>query len=147
MIQKFILIGILAVAGVLFFVPEGPPQEQTQVYHFEQYHYVSDWDYLICALIQIESEDNPYAIGAADDVGVLQITPIYVAEVNRIAGGGYGLEQRTNRDLSIEMFEIYQGHHNPDKDIIKAIRLHNPRAGNAYLQKVLAEYEYLKKYS
>lgn len=96
------------------------------------------WDYLIQALIIVESEGNPNAVGKTNDVGILQITPIYVEEVNRIIDTPkYNLEMRKSVEYSLEMFEIYQAHHNPDKDIIRAIKLHNPRAGQWYTDKVM----------
>lgn len=98
------------------------------------------WDYLIQALIIVESEGNPNAVGKRNDVGILQITPIYVEEVNRIIGTPkYNLEMRKSVEYSLEMFEIYQAHHNPDKDIIRAIKLHNPGAGRWYTDKVISQ--------
>lgn len=96
------------------------------------------WEYLIQALIVVESEGNQLAVGKTNDVGVLQITPIYVEEVNRILDTPkYTLDMRTSIDYSLEMFEVYQSHHNPDKDIARAIKLHNPRAGQWYTEKVM----------
>ena len=105
-----------------------------------------DWSILIEALIQVESEGNRFAVGKANDVGVLQITPIYLKEVNRILQEDvYTLSERTDIDKSIEMFEIYQSRHNPSKNIEKAIMLHNPRAGKSYLNKVLNEFNKIKQ--
>lgn len=105
----------------------------------------TDWERLILALIEVESNGNEKAIGKTNDVGVLQITPIYVADVNRILGfDKYCLNCRVNREKSIEMFEIYQKHYNPNKNIDKAIRLHNPRAGTVYRNKVLNEFKKIK---
>lgn len=98
------------------------------------------WEHLIQALIIVESEGNPNAIGKTNDVGILQITPIYVEEVNRIIDTPkYNLEMRKSVEYSLEMFEIYQAHHNPDKDIIRAIKLHNPGAGRWYTDKVISQ--------
>lgn len=105
----------------------------------------NDWGLLTLALIIVESEGNPLAVGSANDVGVLQITPIYVEDVNRILGVEmYSLADRTDIEASIEMFNIYQAHYNQELDIEKAIKLHNPRAGVEYLNKVLNEYNLLK---
>ena len=96
------------------------------------------WQQLIQAIITVESEGNPLAVGKANDVGVLQITPIYVQDVNRIIDTPkYTLDMRTSVDYSLEMFEIYQGHYNPDKDILTAIKIHNPGAGKWYIDKVM----------
>jgi hypothetical protein len=105
----------------------------------------SDWAYLLEALIHVESEGNRFAVGASNDVGILQITPIYVREVNRILKEErYDLSDRTNIYKSLEMFEVYQEHHNPDKDILTAIKLHNPGAGKWYTEKVMNKFKKLK---
>ena len=96
------------------------------------------WKKFIEALIYVESGGDPYAVGRTNDAGVLQITPIYVEEVNRILGKNtFTLEDRFNTKRSLEMFCIYQQYYNPDKDIEEAIRLHNPRAGSWYKERVL----------
>lgn len=105
---------------------------------------LTEWDYLIAALIEVESEGNPYAVGSSNDLGILQITPIYVREVNRILKDDlYSLDQRTDIDKSLEMFEIYQSHHNPSRSISRAIKLHNPGAGQWYHDKVMKEFNKL----
>lgn len=106
----------------------------------------SDWDIFIEALIEVESENNPQAVGSKDDVGILQITPIYVADVNRILGEeAYFLEDRTDRQKSLEMFGILQNHYNPKLDINKAIKLHNPRASSRYKAKILCKINKIKQ--
>lgn len=106
----------------------------------------SDWDIFVEALIEVESENNPQAVGSKDDVGILQITPIYVADVNRILGKeAYFLEDRTDPGKSLEMFEIMQNHYNPKLDINKAIKLHNPGAGARYKAKILCKINKIKE--
>jgi hypothetical protein len=102
---------------------------------------VNYWDVLIEALIYVESRGDNYIVGNCNDVGCLQITPIYVKEVNRLSNEDYQLVDRTSRKYSIEMFNIVQNHYNPNKDIIKAISLHNPGGGKSYIQKVLTKYK------
>ena len=97
---------------------------------------ISDWDIFVKALIEVESSNNQYAVGKSNDVGILQITPIYVKEVNRISGKSFTLEDRLSIDKSMEMFNIMQDHYNPNRDIDKAIKLHNPKAGNKYSDKI-----------
>lgn len=106
----------------------------------------NDWNILINALIFTESNNNIKAIGKHNDVGVLQLTPIYVKEVNRILKSNkYKLSDRFNRNKSIEMFNIIQSHYNPNKSISKAIKLHNPRSKQSYKNKILAIYKQLKR--
>lgn len=40
----------------------------------------SEWDIFVKALIQVESEGKADAVGKTNDVGILQITPIYVKD-------------------------------------------------------------------
>ena len=111
----------------------------------EQNQEPSEWDIFIEALIQVESEGKANAVGKTNDVGILQITPIYVKDVNRILGEErYTLSCRTNIEKSLEMFEILQNHYNPNKDIEKAIKLHNPRAEQSYRIKIMNQIENIK---
>jgi len=80
-------------------------------------------DYLLEALIQVESRGNENAVGdkhlSRPSVGVLQIRPIMVREVNRILKRHkvkkiYSLEDRYSREKSIEMFYIWQSFHHAD---------------------------------
>lgn len=105
----------------------------------------TEWEVFIKALILTESNGNRLAIGKTNDVGILQITPVYVEEVNRILGENrFTLECRKDIRKSLEMFEIYQSYYNPDKDIEKAIKLHNPKAGLDYKNKILQKLFLLK---
>lgn len=104
----------------------------------------SDWDVMIKALAQIESNGRTDAVGRTNDLGILQLTPIYVKDVNQIPGGqAYTLEDRLDAGKSVEMFNILQGHYNPERCIKKAIKLHNPRAPQSYFNKVMEEYKRL----
>lgn len=107
---------------------------------------VDEWQLLIKALIHVESRGNSRAVGSCDDVGVLQITPIYLREVNRICGEErYVLEDRYDSTKSVEMFNIYQQHHNKKADIVRAARLHNPKAGSKYVDSVMFHYNRIKE--
>lgn len=103
------------------------------------------WSILLEALVQVESEGNPNAIGTKNDVGILQLTPIYVEEVNRILGKNkYNLSHRYNPKKSVEMFKILQEYRNPTHSIEKAIQLHNPTAERDYHDKVVAKIREIK---
>ena len=105
----------------------------------------SEWDIFVKALIQVESEGKADAVGKTNDVGILQITPIYVKDVNRILGEDkYDLSCRTDTEKSLEMFEILQGHYNPSKSIDKAIKLHNPKAPQSYRIKIMNKMKIIK---
>ena len=120
-------------------------EERTDVIKQEIKEEPSEWDIFVEALIQVESEGKADAVGKTNDVGILQITPIYVKDVNRILGEDrYTLAERTDTEKSLEMFEILQGHYNPSKSIDKAIKLHNPRAGQSYRIKIMNQMEIIK---
>lgn len=97
------------------FIPIPLPVKQIEVEVIQQPDIVK-------ALIQIESSgrDNAHNI-SEDAVGCLQIRPIMVREVNRILrkqGGTFRfeLEDRWDREKSLEMFHIWREHHHPDSD-------------------------------
>jgi hypothetical protein len=87
-------------------------------------------DHLLEAMIQVESRGNETCIGdkhlGRPSIGVLQIRPIMVREVNRILKKHkikkkYSLDDRYNREYSIEMFYIWRFYHHPnDSDEIIA---------------------------
>lgn len=88
-----------------------------------------DWHPVIEAIIQVESEGKSDAKRGAS-VGVLQITPVMVAECNNILKQRklrkrYTLADRKSRQKSIEMFLLFQSWFNPKHDIELAIRSWN----------------------
>lgn len=102
---------------------------------------INTWSIFIEALIWVESKGDEKAIGANDDVGVLQIRPIMVAEANRIIGyDKYTLEDRFSREKSIEMWQVVQDYHNPEKDIEEALKWHNRYAPKQYVVDVFSKY-------
>tara|TARA_R110000796_G_scaffold93892_1_gene198507 strand:- start:676 stop:1170 length:495 start_codon:yes stop_codon:yes gene_type:complete len=79
-------------------------------------------DKLVNALIYVESRGNDSAIGdthlETPSIGVLQIRPVMVREVNRIlkimgSTQRYKLKDRFNRQSSIEMFLFWKNYHHP----------------------------------
>lgn len=100
-----------------------------------------EWDALIQALIIIETEGqiNPEkAIGDnGKAVGVLQIHPDVIDDV-RIAGYDYTLKDRYDREKSIEIWNAWQSIYNPEKDIWKAIKRHNPRISYLSCERIIA---------
>lgn len=105
---------------------------------------LSEWNKLIMAIAFTESRFRPDAVGTANDFGVLQITPIYVAEVNRVSGANFIHEDAFSVDKSIEMFSLMQEARNPQKDRNLAIWLHNK--SDAYRRTVLENLELIRRY-
>jgi len=91
-------------------------------------------DYLIEALIQVESRGNTNAIGdkhlGEPSIGVLQIRPVMVREVNRIlkimgTTQRYKLKDRFDRQKSIEMFLFWKNYHHPEDGFEEIARCWN----------------------
>lgn len=102
------------------------------------------WEKLVYALCQVESgcddtATNPHSTAA----GRFQMLRGYVDEVNRIKRKKiYTYSDRFNPVKAREMFEIYQAHHNPKKDIDKAIIIHRGKISKKYVKKVKEEMMY-----
>ena len=101
-----------------------------------------DWDPVMEAIIQVESQGNPKA-KSGNSVGVMQITPILVTECNNIlkkkkSKKRYTLADRFSISKSKEMFLLMQSVHNPLNSIEQAIRSWN--GGNHYSVKRTQRY-------
>ena len=101
-----------------------------------------DWTPVMEAIIQVESEGNPKA-KSGNSVGVMQITPILVAECNDIlkkkkSKKRFTLADRFSIAKSKEMFLLVQSVHNPLNSIEHAIRAWN--GGNHYSVKRTQRY-------
>ena len=88
-----------------------------------------DWKPVIAAIIQVESNGNHRAKNG-NQIGVMQITPILVADCNQILKKKksklrYTLSDRLNVNKSKEMFLIIQEWYNPQNNVEKAIRSWN----------------------
>ena len=106
-----------------------------------------DWNPVMDAIIQVESEGNPKAV-SGNSVGVMQITPILVEDCNDIlkkkkSKKRYTLADRYSVEKSKEMFLLIQSYYNPLNSVEKAIRSWNGgvhysvRATNRYYRKVM----------
>jgi uncharacterized protein with PIN domain len=100
---------------------------------------------LITAIIEIESGNNPNAYNKIENaVGVLQIRPIMVREVNRVLKLQrnpirYTLSDRWNREKSIEMFKVIRNYHFKDASNEKIARCWNGGL-RGYLKKSTEKY-------
>ena len=95
---------------------------------------IPDTPSIVDALIQVESRGNDSAVGdvhlGEPSIGVLQIRPIMVREINRIlklkgSSHKYKNKDRFSRDKSIEMFTIWKEFHHKDSDYEKIARSWN----------------------
>lgn len=108
-----------------------------------------DWEPVMKAIIQVESEGNTKAV-RGKSCGAMQITPILVAECNNILKGRnsktrYTLRDRFNLEKSKEMFLLMQSEFNPGNNVEKAIRAwnggnnYNKKRTQTYFEKVMKE--------
>ena len=102
-------------------------------------------------IMKTESEFDPSRIGATQDVGIMQFTPIAVEEVNRILRLEGKEEEYSHLDAfdiekTIEMFNIIQSYHNKEQNISKAIHQHNPGGASiGYGKKVYDNIRFIKR--
>lgn len=106
-----------------------------------------DWNPVMDAIIHVESHGDVNA-KSGNSVGVMQITPILVAECNLIlkrrnSSKRYKLSDRLSIAKSKEMFLLIQSEYNPKNSIEKAIRSWNGgpnysmRGTHHYFKKVM----------
>lgn len=104
-----------------------------------------DWEMFTQALIWVESKGDSKAVGKNNDIGVLQITPIIIKDVNRILGCEvYTLEDRLDSLKSVEIFDIIQDHYNPQHDYHLALKIWNGKAPLSYHRKVMDKFNEIK---
>lgn len=106
-----------------------------------------DWNPVMDAIIQVESEGNSKAV-SGNSCGAMQITPILVKECNNIlkrrkSKKRFKLSDRFNVAKSKEMFILFQSVYNPKNSIEQAIRSWNGglkysiKGTQRYLNKVM----------
>lgn len=105
---------------------------------------LSEWQLLTLAIMYTESRCNPDSVGKDGDRGILQITPVYIREVNRLAGTHYRPEDAFDPATAVEIFERMQDCKNPDRSPDIALALHNRGAG--YRARVLENLELIRRY-
>ena len=123
--EKFVKIAFLFIFGLFLMPLHAAAADNDYVYSDSD----SDWKPVVEALIQVESKGNSRAKCGAS-VGVLQITPVLVAECNNILRRRklkkrYKLSDRWNKQKSIEMFLLIQSWFNPLRNVEQAIRTWN----------------------
>lgn len=114
-------------------------------------------DVLYSSIVWVESKGNPTAKSKDGSVGIIQIKPVMVKEINRICKTiglqrKFTLSDRMNPKKSEEMFWIYQKFYNPNvnwdslstKDISLLARKWN---GGPNGDKKRATHKYWKKVS
>lgn len=112
----------------------------------EEVEPIDTWGIFVNALMEVESGTDSLAIGTKNDVGVLQLRPIMVAEANRIIGREeFTLEDRKSISRSVDIFNTIQNYYNPEHDMQLALKIHNPRAPLSYHFRVMNIYNDILK--
>lgn len=105
---------------------------------------LTEWQMLQLAIAYTESKFDPSAVGSSEDLGILQIRPIYAREASRISHNmEYTHSDALDSSKSLEMFNLVQDYHNPKHDMDKAIALHN--RANWYKRRVLENLEFIRR--
>ena len=134
-LKPCIILAVSALAAIVFILTslkqaEGTPTKVKEVTIVEV-DTIQAIDSLIEALIFVESRGKEDAIGdthlGAPSIGVLQIRPIMVREVNRILKKKgvkmrFKLQDRFDRGKSIWMFMIWKDYHHPTDGFEKIAR-------------------------
>mgnify|MGYP001184776431 FL=1 len=105
------------------------------------------WERLVHAICMVESGCDDNAKNKTSSAcGRFQMLRVYVDEVNRIKGKKvYSYNDRFDPLKAREMFEIYQQHYNPNKDIDRAIILHRGKVSEKYIKNVKENMRYGKE--
>lgn len=94
---------------------------------------LDDWEIFRTALITVESECNHLAENKHTGAfGLYQILPKggYLCEYNRINGSNLTINDLHDINTQHDVFDAVQVKYNPNKDIRKALFIHNSRAMN-----------------
>jgi hypothetical protein len=159
--RKHIIFGLLIVVALLSFgMTDSKKEKKVEIIELEskpikpivvEEIQIPEVDDLINALIMVESNGNDSAVGdthlGEPSIGVLQIRPIMVREVNRIlklkgTDYRYKLKDRWDREKSIEMFLIWKEFHHSDSNYEEIARSWN---GGTKGPKNPRTYNYWKK--
>lgn len=109
---------------------------------------LTEWEIFKVALAWVESEfDSTICREDTNAGGILQLTPIYIKEVNRLLGyDKWVIDDRLDPTKSFQIFEDMMSYKNPSRDIDTAIKLHNPKAGKWYYKRILKRMEQVRSY-
>lgn len=109
---------------------------------------LTEWEIFKVALAWVESElDSTVCREDTNAGGILQLTPIYIKEVNRLLGyDKWVIDDRLDPTKSFQIFEDMMSYKNPSRDIDTAIKIHNPKAGKWYYKRVLKRMGQVKNY-
>lgn len=105
---------------------------------------LTEWQIFVMALVEVECERDPRARSSKNAIGPFQITNIYVNEINRLYNTNFTFEDAWDFDKALTMFKMMNDYYNPNRDIDKAIKLHNPGAGSWYNKRIKERMELIR---
>lgn len=136
MIRPYLILTALALTGLTLYITGNTIQDKSPVEIQEEVEIstedtvaVDSLKELLCALIHVESRGVEDAIGdthlGEPSIGVLQIRPVMVAEVNRILRKQkikkrFKLKDRFSKQKSIAMFKVWREYHHKG-DVLETI--------------------------
>ena len=135
--KPYVILAILSLLSLFIIIMNARKAKGTPIVEKEkevvivEVDTVKPIDELVEALIYVESRGKEDAVGdthlGAPSIGVLQIRPIMVREVNRIlkqkkSDKKFKLKARFSRDKSIEMFMVWKNFHHPNDGFEKIAR-------------------------
>lgn len=74
----------------------------------------------------------------------MQMSRVYVKEVNRLAKTSYTYADARSFKKSVEMHNLMNKHKNPSRDLKKAVKIHNGRP--AYYTDLMKKFKLIKEY-
>jgi len=99
---------------------EAPPKEIVKLTEKQK---------ILMAFIAVESAGNVFAYNKSEQAaGILQIRPIMLKEINRLFDTDFVLQDRFDSIKSVQMFWLFQSHHNPELELEQLAKSWN---GNA----------------
>lgn len=135
------LIILLALVGI----SRNEESAEPKVVISNQYQRLDEWQVMMMAIMEEESGYDSQALSDHNARGVMQITPIYVDEINRISRYRYEHMDAHNDTSAVVMFTTMQDYYNAEHDIDKAIRMHNPTAGKWYARRIKMRMDVIRR--
>lgn len=124
--------------------PEAPKYSAVQLLRNLHKGELTEWQMLTMAICYTESKFRDEARGSAGDSGQFQLISVYIAEVNRLYGTDYTIEDAFDLSKSLEMFNLLQDYYNPSHGIEEGIKHHN--RSPYYRKAVLENLDLIRRY-
>ena len=100
------------------------------------------YDPMLLAFMKIESNFRTDVVNYLGCVGILQISPVMIKEVNRIQKiNVYNLLDRLDSTKSVQVWYCIMQYYNASYTLKNASRIWNPTATKEYYNKIKAELE------